>query len=166
MRKRSALFALAAFALLSPTTAQTAPPTKPPSLSAADKAHVLSDTFSVIRSVTQIPAAVQKALGLPAANPLNGMTDPGKPFEVGDAVSGKLPFRRLIFAAVNAQYCLVYYELGGIAHRYEVALYRLQGGQAMNVWKADLTQEKIPVTLTQLRAAIRQGKCQSLAVSS
>lgn len=160
MRKLSAFFALGAFASLSPAAVRALPTPKPPSLSAADKAHVLGDTFTVVKTVKQIPAAVQKALGLPGTDPLSGMTDPGKPFEVGDAVSGKLPFRRLVFAAVNARYCLVYYELGGIAYRHEVALYRLQGGQAVAIWKADLTQQKMPVTLAQLRTAIRQGKCQ------
>lgn len=158
MKKLAALFALAALALLSPTAVQAGDTAPPPPLTAADKAHVLGDTFTVVKTVKQIPAAVQKALGLPAADPLSGMTDPGKPFEVGDAVSGKLPFRRLVFAAVNARYCLVYYELGGIAYRHEVALYRLQGGKAVAAWRGELNSAYRPATLAQLRLVIQHGK--------
>lgn len=159
MRKLSALFALTAFALLSPAAIQARTPA-PPSLSAADRAHVLGDTFTVVKSVKQIPAAVQKALELPPKKPLGGMADAGEPFEVGDVVSDKLPSRRLIFAAINPQYCLVYFDQGGIAHRHEVTLYRLKNGRAVSIWERDLTQEKMPVTLTQLRTAIRRGKYQ------
>lgn len=171
MRKLSALFALAALALLSPAAVQARNPVAaPPSLTAADKAHVLGDTFTVVRSVTQMPATVQKALGLPAADPLSGMTDPGKPFEVGDAVSGKLPFRRLVFTAVNARYCLVYYEQGGIGCSLKCSLYRRQGRKAVNVWNGVLLLQVMihnaPTTLAQLRTVIRQGRYQSWAVSS
>ena len=166
MRNPTALFALAVFALLSPLIAWTAPPITPPPLSAADKAHVLSDTFTVVKTVYQMPAAVRKALGLPAKDPLGGMADAGKPFEIGDAVSGKLPFRRLVLAATNTQYCLVYYELGGIAYRNEVILYRLQAGQAVIAWRAELNSAYRPATLPKLRAVIKSGKYQSLAASS
>lgn len=158
MRKPSVLFALAAFALLLPAAARALPVSG--RLSTADKAHVLRDTFTVVKTVKQMPAPVQKALGLPAKDPLGGMTDPGKRFEVTDVVTGKLPFRRLVFAAVNARYCLVYYELGGIAYLHKVALYRLKNGRAVSTWEDDLTQEKFPATLTQLRAVIRRGKYQ------
>lgn len=158
-RNLAALFALAAFALLSPTTARTAPPTKPPPLSAADKAHILGDTFTVVRTVKQIPAAVQKALGLHAKDPLNGMADAGQKFQESDFIQDpKLPFRRLVFAAVNARYCLVYYELGGIAYRHEVALYRLQGGKAVAAWRGELNSAYRPATLAQLRLVIQHGK--------
>ena len=159
MRKLSALFALAAFALLSPVAARTAPPTKPPFLSATDKAHVLGDTFTVVKTVKQIPAAVQKALGLPAKDPLGGMADPGKRFAIGDAGNAeRLPYRRLVLAATDADYCLVYYELGGIAYRHEVILYHLQGGKAMTAWRTELNSDYRPATLAQLRAVIRHGK--------
>ena len=160
MTKSLVFFVLAALAVLGPAAARTAPPIKPPPLSAADKAHVLGDTFTIIKAVHQMPAAVQKALGLPAKNPLGGMADAGKPFEVGDAVSGtdRLPFRRLVLAATNAHYCLVYYDLGGIAYREEVTLYRLQGGQAALAWRAELDSDYRPATLGKLRAVIKHGK--------
>ncbi len=150
---------LALLTLTAPAAVQAAPAAKPP-LSAADKAHVLSDTFTVVKTVKQIPAAVQKALGLPAKDPLGGMADSGKPFQIGDAVnlSEKLPFRRLVFAATNPRYCLVCYDLGGIAYREEVILYHLQGGRAMIAWRAELDSDYRPATLAKLRAVIKHGK--------
>lgn len=166
MRKLSALFPLAAISLFSPAAAQARTPA-PPSLSAADKAHVLGDTFTVVKTVKQMPPAVQKALGLPAKDPLDSMADAGQKFQESDMISDpKLPFRPLVFAAVNAQYCLVYYELGGFAYRREVTLYRLQEGKAIRTWKADIPMANWPATLAQLQAAIKSGKYQSEAASS
>ncbi len=157
MRKPSALFALAAFALLLPAAAWALPTPKPPSLTAADKSHILGDTFTVVKTVEQMPAAVQKALGLPPKKLLYGMADAGKPFEVGDVVSDKLPSRRLIFAAVNPQYCLAYYDQGGFFSNRYVVLYRQQNGKPVQVWHAT-PFVKPPPTFAQLQEAIRQGK--------
>ena len=155
-------FVLCALTLLTLTgpAARSAPAAKPPPLSAADKAHILGDTFTVVKTVKQMPPAVQKALGLPAKDPLGGMADAGKPFQIGDVVSStdRLPFRRLVFAATNPRYCLVYYDLGGIAYREEVILYRLQGGQAAFAWRAELDSDYRPATLDKLRAVIKHGK--------
>ncbi len=160
MTKPFVLCALALLTLTGPTAVRAFPAMRP--LTAADKAHVLGDTFTVVKTVKQIPAAVQKALGLPAKDPLGGMTDAGQKFQESDMISDpKLPFRRLVFAAVNAQYCLVYYERGGYGTRREVTLYRLQGGQAIRTWTAGIPSANSPATLVQLQAAIKDGKYQS-----
>ncbi len=158
MRNRSVLFALPALALLNPAAMQArdhAP--APPTLSASDKAHVLGDTFTVVKTVKQMPAAVQKALGLPPKKPLYGMADAGKPFEIGDVVSDKLPPRRLVFAAVNAQYCLVYFDQGGMAYNQHIVLFRLHNGSPVRVWHATYFA-KPSLTFAQLQEVIRQGK--------
>lgn len=171
MRKPSTLFALAAFASLSPAAVQARDPVPaPPSLLAVDKAHVLGDTFTVVKTVKQIPAAVQKALGMPPKKPLDGMADAGEPFALRDAVSGKLASRGLVFAAVNARYCLIYYEQGGIGYSLKCSLYHRQGRKAVSVWNGILLLQVVihnaPTTLAQLRTVIRQGRYQSWAASS
>ena len=52
------------------------------------------------------------------------IAEPGAPFQATDLVSTpNLPIRRLVAAGCSANYCLVYYERGGIAHTWPVALF-------------------------------------------
>jgi hypothetical protein len=37
--------------------------------------------------------------------------------------TSKLPFRRMVAAGCTSNYCLVYYERGGIAHTWQVAMF-------------------------------------------
>ena len=46
------------------------------------------------------------------------------PFQVTDVAGARaLPIRRLVAAGCSADHCLVYYERGGIAHTWQVALF-------------------------------------------
>jgi hypothetical protein len=48
------------------------------------------------------------------------MAEPGGKFSATDVPVPGAPGRRLIFAACDAQLCLLHYERGGIAHFYEI----------------------------------------------
>ena len=52
------------------------------------------------------------------------IAEPGAAFQVTDVFTGrKLPIRRLVTAGCSTDHCLVYYERGGIAHTWLVALF-------------------------------------------
>jgi hypothetical protein len=64
------------------------------------------------------------------------MAEPGGPFSATDVPVPGAPGRRLIFAACDAQLCLLHYERGGIAHFYEIlALSRRSHGWTV-IWNA------------------------------
>lgn len=131
-------------------------------LPTADRAHLMkSDSFAAISHVSELPAAVREKLLIPASGkkaPEYAMADPGKPWNPGCVVDGT-PSRRLLFAAVSKDHCVVAYESGGIAHMYRANLYRLggaNGGQtASPVWAAYISPKT--ETLDSLRKEIRSG---------
>ena len=164
MRHQPAIIACTGLLLLTsaavhagPSKAQTKAAS--PSLSAEGKRHLLEDNFRLLKSVREIPAPVQKLLLPDKPEPLNGMADPGQPFQEGDVVgTNPPPFRRLVFAAVSPGYCLVYNEQGGIAYWQKVSLYRLDDGRVRLVWAACLHGADHLLTLPQLRAQISAHK--------
>lgn len=136
-------------------------------LSAEDKRHILQDPFVVVRTVQAIPKLFLTPLvGINPATKMPNtadMANPGQTFQTTDVGSPGPghPFRRLVFAVVSPQYCLVYYELGGIAYRRDVSLYRMSAGQARLVWQADLRSYSNKLSLTQLRSEISHGRYDS-----
>lgn len=129
-------------------------------LSATDRQHLLQDNFVVVHTVQAIPKPVLS--GLLGKTPLEGMADPGQPFQESDVVNGRLPFNRLIFAAVSADYCVVYYEHGGFGLGRMASLYRLTGGQASLVWLASLDRPSYCHTLDGFRGEVILGEFGSL----
>jgi hypothetical protein len=52
------------------------------------------------------------------------IAEPGAEFQATDViVNPTLPIRRLVAAGCSTDHCLVYYERGGIAHTWHVALF-------------------------------------------
>ena len=169
------LLAFTALAFLSATGAEAGGRRAPPPttfygtapLTAADRNHILNGTFTIVKIVREMPTPVQKLLIPDTKDPLNGMADAGQDFERTDVVMGKpLPFRRLVLAAVNAQYCLVYFEQGGIGYSERVMLFHLQNGRAAMRWSAYLPSEKALRTFPALCAAIKSGRYHVSAASS
>ena len=123
----------------------------------ANQQHLFSDDFALVYTVRQIPQPVQERLL--GKGERQGMADAGKPFERSDMVGPiPLPFRRLVFAAVSASYCLVYNQYGGIVEGTKVSFYRLSAGQAVLVWKAALMDFSGSLSWPQLRGQISKGK--------
>jgi hypothetical protein len=52
------------------------------------------------------------------------IAEPGAEFQTTDVIGSELPIRRLVAAGCSLDHCLVYYERGGIAHTWQVALFR------------------------------------------
>ena len=95
-----------------------------PALSAALRAHVKDERFQIVTSIRGLPLGVRDELQTLFGSQTLDIADPGAQFQVTNAiVDPKLPGRRLVAAGCSTEYCLVYYERGGIAHTWHVALF-------------------------------------------
>jgi hypothetical protein len=93
-------------------------------LTAALRAHVKDERFQIVTSIRGLPLGVRDELQTLFGSQTLDIADPGAQFQVTDAiVDPKLPGRRLVAAGCSTEYCLVYYERGGIAHTWHVALF-------------------------------------------
>ena len=93
-------------------------------LSETLRAHVKNDRFQIVTSVRGLPLGVRDALQTLFGSPTLDIAEPGAEFQVTDVIGNTtLPIRRLVAAGCSPDHCLVYYERGGIAHTWQVALF-------------------------------------------
>jgi hypothetical protein len=136
---------------------QAAPPV---ALSGQLRAHVRDERLQIVTSIRGLPlgvrAGLQTLFGSRGRDIALDIAEPGAEFQVSDVIrNSKLPFRRLVAAGCSYDHCLVYYERGGIAHTWRVALFH---------WTADATRFEwggtAPgglVTIDDVRRAILSG---------
>ena len=99
-------------------------PTAPVSLPEPLRAHVKNDQFQIVTSIRGLPLGVRNELQTLFGGQALDIAEPGAQFQVTDVIiSPKLPIRRLVLAGCSLDHCLVYYERGGIAHTWQVALF-------------------------------------------
>jgi hypothetical protein len=99
---------------------QVAPPSV---LSKELRARVQNERFSLVTSIRGLPLGVRTELQTLFGSQSLDIAEPGARFQVGEASVSKLPTRRLVAAGCSYDYCLVYYERGGSAHTWHVALF-------------------------------------------
>ena len=88
------------------------------------QAHVTAERFEIVTSIRGLPLGVRDELQTMFGTMSLDIAEPGARFQVTDVVvDPKLPRRRLIAAGCSMDHCLVYYERGGIAHTWHVALF-------------------------------------------
>jgi hypothetical protein len=93
-------------------------------LSETLRAHVKNDRFQIVTSVRGLPLGVRDAMQTLFGSQDLDIAEPGAEFQVDNVVGKpKLPIRRLVAAGCSTSYCLVYYERGGSAHTWQVALF-------------------------------------------
>ncbi len=93
-------------------------------LSGALRAHVQDERFGIVTSIRGLPLGVRDGLQTLFGSRELDIAEPGAEFQVTDvAVNPKLPIRRLVAAGCSTDHCLVYYERGGGAHTWHVALF-------------------------------------------
>jgi hypothetical protein len=96
----------------------------PVGLSAALRAHLKDERFGIVTSIRGLPLGVRDGLQTLFGSQTLDIAEPGAEFQVTDViVDRKLPIRRLVAAGCSTDHCLVYYERGGIAHTWQVALF-------------------------------------------
>ena len=95
-----------------------------PALPAALRSHVENERFEIVTSMRGLPSGVRDGLKKLIDTWTLDFADPGEPFQVTDVTAGeRLPIRRLVMAGCSIDHCLVYYERGGGAHTWHVALF-------------------------------------------
>jgi hypothetical protein len=102
------------------------------------RTHVRNERLQDVTSIRGLPLGVRDELQALFRSQSLDIAEPGAAFQSGDVVLNPvLPIRRLISAGCSADHCLVYYERGGIAHTWQVALFhwtpqatRFEGGGA------------------------------------
>ena len=117
-------FAIAMAASLWSTTVIGHQPASPGKLSEALRAHVKNDRYGIVTSIRGLPLGVRDGLQeLFGAQTLD-IADPGAGFQLkGSTRDANSPLRRLAVAACSTDHCIVYYERGGTAHTWHVAMF-------------------------------------------
>ena len=96
----------------------------PVSLSRALRAHVKDERFGIVTSIRGLPLGVRDGLQTLFGTQTLDIAEPGTEFQSTDViVNPTLPIRRLAVAGCSTDHCLVYYERGGIARTWLVALF-------------------------------------------
>ena len=100
------------------------------SLPAALRAHLKDERLQIVTSVRGLPLGVREELQTLFGSNTLDIAEPGARFQVTDVVvDPNLPRRRLVSAGCSQDHCLVYYERGGIAHTWHVALFHWTPGE-------------------------------------
>ena len=122
MRRAALSFALAlALAASAITLGQTVVPA---TISAALRSHVSGERFQIVTAVRGLPLGVREELQRMFGSSAAAIADPGAEFQATDDVSKPdLPTRRLVVGGCAQDHCLVYYERGGSARTWQVALF-------------------------------------------
>ena len=99
------------------------------------RAHVQQDQFQIVTSLRGLPLGVREGLQTLFSSQALDIAEPGAEFQESASVNTLLPIRRLVVAGCSYEHCLVYYERGGSAHTWRVALFhwtpdatRFEGG--------------------------------------
>jgi len=87
------------------------------------RAHLKEDRFGIVTSVRGLPLGVRDELQTLFRSAVLDIADPGAAFRATGVMEPDLPTRRLVMAACSIDRCLVYYERGGNAHTWHVALF-------------------------------------------
>lgn len=99
----------------------------------AEDRKVIQDSsrFHEVHSTNDLPPAIVLLCG-------GKLADPGENWNATDAISDPtLPGKRLIWAALGGDYCIVHFERGGIAHTYHVLVAKLtkDGVEPKVLWR-------------------------------
>ena len=98
--------------------------TPPAALSPALRAQLKDARFGIVTSIRGLPLGVRNELQTLFGSQTLAIAEPKARFQATDViVEPNLPIRRLVAAGCSTDYCLVYYERGGIAHTWHVVLF-------------------------------------------
>jgi hypothetical protein len=96
----------------------------PAALPAKLRDHVKNERFQVVTSIRGLPLGVRDGLQTLFGGRSLDIAEPGAEFQATEVTgNSKLPIRRLVAAGCSADHCLVYYERGGAARSWLVALF-------------------------------------------
>ena len=88
------------------------------------RAHLTNERLGMVTSVRGLPLGVRDELQTLFGSQTLDIAEPDAAFQATDVVRDpNVPIRRLVAAGCSTDHCLVYYERGGIAHTWHVALF-------------------------------------------
>src|SRR4029453_5019905 len=88
------------------------------------RAHLRDERIGIVTSIRGLPLGVRDALQDLFGSQTLDIAEAGAAFQGPDALADPaLPIRRLVAAGCSTDHCLVYYERGGVAHTWQVALF-------------------------------------------
>jgi len=128
----------------------------PTELSGALRDRVKSGRFDKVTSIRGLPIGVRDGLQMLFGSQTLDIAEPAAEFRGSDAIGNpKLPNRRLVAAGCTIDYCLVYYERGGAAHTWHVALFHWTPAATRFEWGG--TPPGDLATIEDVRNAILSG---------
>ena len=138
----------------------------PAALSRDLREHMKLERFDVVTSIRGLPLGVRGALQTLFVSQefdvQRDIAEPGDRFQGTDAIGNPtLPLRRLIAAECSIDHCLVYYERGGSALTWHVALFHWTP-EATRFESGGLAPERL-ATIGEVRKALLSGAIQSSA---
>ena len=124
------------------------------------RTHVESERFGIVTSIRGLPLGVREALQVLFSSQTLDIAEPGAEFQATDAAGdAKLPSRRLAVAGCSSDHCLVYYERGGKAHTWLVALFHWTPAATKFEWGG--TAAGGLKTIEEVRRAVLSGAVKS-----
>ena len=88
------------------------------------RVHLNEDRFQLVSSLRGLPLGVREELPALFGGSSLDIAEPGAAFRATDVISDpNQSTRRLVMGACSSDHCLVYYERGGVAHTWHVALF-------------------------------------------
>jgi hypothetical protein len=138
---------------------QTVPPV---ALPGALRGHVKDERFQMVTSIRGLPLGVRGGLQTLFGSQTLDIAEPAAEFQATDViVKPNLPIRRLVAAGCSFDYCLVYYERGGFAHTWHVALFHWTPAETRFEWGGNAPGGL--ATIDDVRNAILSGSIKGLA---
>ena len=129
----------------------------PVALSGALRNHVKDDRFDMVTSIRGLPLGVRDGLQTLFGSKTLDIAESAAEFQLTDViVNPNLSIRRLVAAGCTIEYCLVYYERGGGAHTWHVALFHWTPAATRFEWGG--TAPGGLATIDDVRKAILSGQ--------
>ena len=129
-------------------------------LSEALRTHLKNERLEIVTSIRGLPLGVRDGLQTLFGSQALDIAEPGAEFQVTDVVGNpKLPIRRLVAAGCSTDHCLVYYERGGIARTWQVALFHWTPEATRFEWGG--TAPGGLATIADVRKAVLSGAIKS-----
>src|SRR5262245_22361464 len=130
--------------------------TAPLALSEMLRDYVKNQRFGIVTSIRGLPLGVRDTMQTMFRSQTLDIAEPGAEFQATAVVATpRLPSRRLVAAGCTIEYCLVYYERGGDAHTWNVALFHWTPEATRLEWSG--TAPGGLATIDDVRKAILSG---------
>ena len=107
----------------------------PSVLPASLRAHLKTERFQIVTSIRGLPLGVRDELQALFGSQALDIAEPGTKFQATDVIlDPTLPKRRLVAAGCSTDHCIVYYEHGGFARTWRMALFHWTPAETRFEW--------------------------------